>query len=198
MNHPIKVGILALQGGYAAHATILKQRNVQPLLVRKAKELANTEGLILPGGESSVFIKLLQENGLWDNLIHYRKPILGTCAGAILLAENVSSPSQISLNRIGISIERNAYGGQLASHIKTGTCLINQCKIEMVLIRAPKIIEINRQRTVKILATLDEKPMAVQEGNCIAATFHPELSLNNTLHDYFLQCVEKNKIINEH
>lgn len=189
----IKIGVLALQGGYSAHATLLKQHNIEHLLVRNPKELASTDGLIIPGGESSVFIKLLQENDLWAALMDYQKPILGTCAGAILLAKKVFSPSQATLNRIGITIERNAYGRQLASQVKTGTCLLTQSEIEMVFIRAPKITAMDK-KSVKILATLDNQPTAVQEGNCIAATFHPELSLDNTLHTYFIQLIEKPRV----
>jgi 5'-phosphate synthase pdxT subunit len=184
----VKIGILALQGGYAAHATVLSRLNVDHRLVRNSTELADADAVILPGGESSVFIKLLQENGLWGALMDYKKPILGTCAGAILLAKNVSSPEQATLNRIGMSIERNAYGRQLASQITTGTCLLTQREIEMVFIRAPKITAIDKD-SVKTLATLHGQPMAVQKNNCIAATFHPELSLDDTLHTYFIQLV---------
>lgn len=183
------IGVLALQGSYQAHASTLKRLNVATILVRHPKELASTDALIIPGGESSVFIKLLHENGSWNALMDYKKPILGTCAGAILLASNVLSPSQPTLNRIAITLERNAYGRQLASQIKTGNCLLTQNEIEMIFIRAPKITSIDK-KTVKILANQDNQPVAVQQGNCIAVTFHPELSQDNRLHTYFIQQVK--------
>jgi pyridoxal 5'-phosphate synthase pdxT subunit len=181
------IGVLALQGGYQAHASVLSQLNVEHCLVRDANELTSTDGLIIPGGESSVFIHLMKQNDLWTQLSQYKKPILGTCAGAILLAKKVLSPSQAALNRISITIERNAYGRQLASQVTTGRCLLTRCHIEMVFIRAPKIIAIDK--SVKILAEHQGQPVAVQEANCIAVTFHPELSPDNNLHHYFIQQV---------
>lgn len=181
------IGILALQGGYQAHALKLSQLNVKHCLVRDANALASTDGLIIPGGESSVFIHLMKQSDLWTHLSHYKKPILGTCAGAILLAKKVVSPSQATLNRINITIERNAYGGQLSSQITTGNCLLTRSYLEMVFIRAPKIITIDK--SVKILAEHQGQAVAVQEANCIALTFHPELSSDKHLHHYFIQQV---------
>lgn len=186
----MNIGILALQGGYSAHASVLSRLNIDPLLIRNSKELDYTNGLIIPGGESTVFIKLLQESNLWNALIQYKKPILGTCAGAILLAKKVLSPSQATLNRIDITIERNAYGRQLASQVKIGHCLLTKNSLEMVFIRAPKITTIEG-KTVKILAKYLDQPVAVQQNNCIAATFHSELSQNNTLHAYFIRQVNQ-------
>lgn len=185
----MNIGILALQGAYSAHASVLSRLNIDSLLVRNSKELAYTDGLIIPGGESSVFIKLLQESTLWDELIQYKKPLFGTCAGAILLAKNVLSPSQATLNRIDITIKRNAYGRQLASQVKKGSCLLSQKETEMVFIRAPKITAI--EANVKILAKCSNQPVAIQQANCMAATFHPELSKDNILHAYFIQLVKE-------
>ncbi len=190
----MNIGVLALQGAYQAHMTTLRQLNVEASLVRHYKELTYTDALMIPGGESSVLIKLLQENEMWNALMAYKKPILGTCAGAILLAKEVLSPAQASLNRIDITIERNAFGRQLASQIKTGNCLLTQNKIEMVFIRAPKITHHNK-KTVKILANHNDQPVAVQQGNCIAATFHPELSSDKHLHTYFIQQIENPRYI---
>jgi 5'-phosphate synthase pdxT subunit len=189
----MNIGILALQGGYQAHADCLKKLNITASYVRHPNELNDTDGLIIPGGESAVFIKLLAENNIWDALIRYKKPIFGTCAGAILLAKNVTSPSQATLNRIDMHIERNAYGRQLASHIATGTCLFTQTDIEMLFIRAPKISAIDK-KTVNLLVTHHHQPTAVQQDNCIAATFHPELSSDNRLHSYFIQQVHRYRL----
>jgi pyridoxal 5'-phosphate synthase pdxT subunit len=182
----MNIGVLALQGAYQAHVTMLQQLEVKATLVRQANKLACTDALVIPGGESSVLIKLLQENKMWNALMDYKKPILGTCAGAILLAKEVLSPTQASLNRIDITIERNAFGRQLASQIKIGDCLLTQNKIEMVFIRAPKITHHNK-KTVKVLANHDNQAVAVQQGNCLATTFHPELSSGKHLHTYFIQ-----------
>lgn len=193
----MNIGILALQGGYQAHADCLKKMKVASCYVRHPDELIDTDGFIIPGGESAVFIKLSSENNLWRALMDYKKPILGTCAGAILLAKEVCSPSQVTLNRINIRIERNAYGRQLSSHIATGTCLFTQSDIEMLFIRAPKITAITK-KTVKILVTHHHQPMAVQENNCIAATFHPELSSDNSLHSYFIELVKNYRFALDH
>lgn len=181
----MRIGILALQGGYEAHARSLAQLNITPSYIRDPAALLETDGLIIPGGESSVFIHLLQKNGLWSTLADYKKPIFGTCAGAILLAKHVLSPSQASLGCINMTIERNAYGRQRASQVQHGTCLLTASEIEMVFIRAPKITHLDKN--VIVLAEYQNQPVAVQEGPYIAATFHPELSHVNTLHAHFVQ-----------
>ncbi|MES2142494.1 MAG: pyridoxal 5'-phosphate synthase glutaminase subunit PdxT [Pseudomonadota bacterium] len=185
----MNIGLLALQGGYSAHAAVLKKLNVETTFVRNLQDLTCTEGLIIPGGESSVFIKLLQENGLWEALTHYKKPLFGTCAGAILLAKQVLYPSQTNLKHMDITIERNAYGRQLASQVKIGRCLLSQKEIEMVFIRAPKITAITG-KNIKILAKYADQPVAVEQANCIATTFHPELSQDYSLHTYFIEKIK--------
>ena len=195
MKYPLTIGILALQGGYASHQQLLNQRlAIDTILVRTPADLVASDGLILPGGESTVLIRLLQESQLWQALIDYNKPLFGTCAGAILLAQAVS-PAQATLNRIGIALRRNAAGRQLASDIKTGCYRLTQQSMEMVLIRAPKIEAILRS-TVKILATLDDQVTAAQEDHTIAATFHPELTQDTTLHTYFVQLAHAAKLQN--
>jgi 5'-phosphate synthase pdxT subunit len=184
----MNIGVLALQGGYQAHINCLNKLNVFCSLVRHRQTLAITDALIIPGGESSVLIRLLQENQLWNSLMDYDKPILGTCAGAILLAKQVFSPAQASLQRINISVTRNAYGRQLASRVVTGHCLVREQPMEMVFIRAPKI-SILENSSIKVLAHYQEDIVAVQENNIIAASFHPELSQDNYLHRYFIQQV---------
>jgi pyridoxal 5'-phosphate synthase pdxT subunit len=182
----MRIGILALQGGFQAHADCLARHGVASFYVRTPESLAKSDALIIPGGESVVFIRLLHESGLWPALCSYSKPIFGTCAGAILLSKQILSHAQESLNRIAINITRNAYGRQTASELKTGSCLITQQEIEMLFIRAPKIEAVGSSQ-VKILAKVDQQIVAVQEGHCIAATFHPELNEYSTLHAYFIQ-----------
>lgn len=182
----MNIGVLALQGGYQAHINCLYKLKVTCSLVRDLHDLALTDALIIPGGESSVLLRLLQANGLWNALIHYNKPILGTCAGAILLAKHVLSPQQASLNRVNITVTRNAYGRQLASQVVTGMCMLTGQAMEMVFIRAPKI-SVAENSKLKILACYQEHIVAVQENNIIAASFHPELTQDDFLHRYFIQ-----------
>lgn len=184
----MNIGVLALQGGYQAHINSLNKLGVFCSLVRDRPTLTATDALIIPGGESSVLIKLLHQYQLWMSLMDYDKPILGVCAGAILLAQSVLSPTQDSLRRINICATRNAYGRQLASRIVSGHCIVRNLAMEMVFIRAPKFTLL-RNSHVKVLAQYQDDIVAVQENNIIAASFHPELSQDNYLHRYFIQQV---------
>ena len=186
----MNIGVLALQGGYQAHVNCLNKLNCTATLVRDPLTLTTTDALIIPGGESSVLIKLLKENGLWSCLIAYDKPILATCAGAILLARQVLSPAQDSLNRMAMAIKRNAYGRQLASQVVSGDNLITGQPMEMVFIRAPEITLLENS-PIKVLARYRDRVVAVQENNLIAASFHPELSQDSYLHRYFIQQIEQ-------
>lgn len=182
----MKIGVLALQGGYAAHAQILSAMNVTPVLVRKAEELNSIDGLIIPGGESTTFLKLLEQAQLTDSLLQAAKriPFFGTCAGAILMAKQVYSPAQKSLALLDIAIERNAYGRQLSSRVVPGKTTFSDQTIEMVFIRAPLIKEVGS--AVKALVYDDEQVVCVQQDKHMVATFHPELTQDQTLHRYFV------------
>lgn len=184
----MNIGVLALQGGYQAHINCLNKLGVFCSLVRDRPTLGASDALIIPGGESSVLIKLLKQYQLWTSLMDYDKPILGTCAGAILLAKSVLSPTQDSLGRINIFATRNAYGRQLASRVVNGHCVVRDRAIEMVFIRAPKLTLLENT-DIKVLAKYQDQIVAVQENNIIAASFHPELSQDNYLHRYFIQQV---------
>ncbi len=181
----MNIGVLALQGGYQAHVNCLNKLNSRTTLVRDPAALATTDALIIPGGESSVLIKLLKENELWNCLIDYDKPLLATCAGTILLAQQVL-PVQASLNRVAIAVKRNAYGRQRASQIVIGDNLTTAQAMEMVFIRAPEI-SLLENTDVKVLARYRDRVAAVQENNIIAASFHPELSQDSYLHRHFIQ-----------
>ncbi|MFZ0219324.1 MAG: pyridoxal 5'-phosphate synthase glutaminase subunit PdxT [Candidatus Aquirickettsiella sp.] len=185
----MNIGVLALQGGYEAHIHCLNKLGVFCSLVRDRRTLTTTDALIIPGGESSVLIKLLKQQQLWTSLTDYEKPILGTCAGAILLAKSVVSPIQESLGRLNICATRNAYGRQLASQVVNGHCAVRNLAMEMVFIRAPKLT-ILENTDIQVLAYYQDQVVAVQENNVIAASFHPELSQDNYLHHYFIQQVE--------
>lgn len=185
----MNIGVLAVQGGYQAHIDCLTKLRVFCSLVRDRSTLAASDALIIPGGESSVLITLLKQQQLWASLMDYDKPILGTCAGAILLAKSVLSPAQDSLGRINLCAIRNAYGRQLASQVVRGRCTVRDLAMEMVFIRAPKLILLEKNTHIKVLAQYHDQIVAVQENNIIAASFHPELSQDNYLHRYFIQQV---------
>ena len=189
----LKIGVLALQGAYAAHVKMLRELGANPVLVRTPGELEGLDGLIMPGGESTTMLKFLERNGFFDALQSYVKitPTFGTCAGAILLAKTVDQPPQPSLGALNISVERNAYGRQIDSTIVIGETSLSGGPLEMVFIRAPRIRAAGPE--VEILATRDGFPTLVRCGNLMAATFHPELSHDTRVHHLFLQLVRDHK-----
>jgi 5'-phosphate synthase pdxT subunit len=189
----MKIGVLALQGDFDAHRRRLEELGAEVLLVKKPEQLDTIDGLVIPGGESGTFLKLLGEEG-FEKLKQFvrRKPTFGTCAGAILLASEVENPKQAGLGAIDIRIRRNAYGRQLDSSIREGQLLQSSLNadpgspLEMVFIRAPKIEQLGAQ--VEVIATegKDKLPVAVRQGSAMAATFHPELSEDTRIHQAFL------------
>jgi 5'-phosphate synthase pdxT subunit len=183
------IGILAVQGNYEAHARVLTHLNVAYQYIYKPDQLDQVQGLILPGGESTTMLHFLEKDGFLEAIQHFAKsdrPILGTCAGAILLAKEVSNPTQSSLQLVDVSIARNAYGRQVASCITYGEFQNVSEPLEMVFIRAPKITRVGPNVTV--FATYQGDPVGVSEGQCYLTTFHPELSADNFLiHRLFLQ-----------
>lgn len=184
----MKVGILALQGDFEAHARMLEHLGTEWVYVRHPDELTGLEALILPGGESTTHLKFFQEEGFAQairRLPEQGRPLFGTCAGAILLAKEIRAPYQQALDLVDITIERNAYGRQLASVIRHGSCVLKNDPLEMVFIRAPIIRRLGPR--VKVLAECDGLPVAVVEGKCLLTTFHPELTSDTTLHRYFLE-----------
>ena len=186
---PLTIGVLALQGAYAAHVKTLTALGVTPRLVRVPQELEGIDGLIMPGGESTTMLKFLDRNGFFDILQSFVKttPTFGTCAGAILLATGVESPAQRSLAALDITVERNAYGRQIDSTILTAPTALPGPPLEMVFIRAPRITATGP--TVETLATRDGYPTLVRSGHLMAATFHPELSEDTRVHRAFLDLV---------
>jgi 5'-phosphate synthase pdxT subunit len=190
-----KVGVLALQGDFEAHRKALERVGAEPVEVRSADQLKDLDGLIIPGGESSTMLKLLNQEHLLDPLRDFgeRHPIFGTCAGAILLASHVSNPVQESLSLVDIEIERNGYGRQVDSRItqlktdglnRDGTAR----DLEAVFIRAPIIRRVGNE--AKVLAQYDGTPVLVEQGRHLVATFHPELTNDPSLHRMFLEKIE--------
>jgi len=180
------IGVLALQGDFDAHRKRLEELGANVVLVRKPEQLDEIDGLIIPGGESSTFLKLLGEAG-FENLKQFvhAKPTFGTCAGAILLAHEVENPKQKGLGVLDIGIRRNAYGRQVDSSIREGR--FRGEPAEMVFIRAPKIERVGAG--VEVIATEGNDPVAVRQGKVMAATFHPELSADTRVHQAFLDLV---------
>jgi 5'-phosphate synthase pdxT subunit len=184
----MKIGVLALQGDFDAHRRRLEELGAEVVLIKKPEQLDAIDGLVIPGGESGTFLKLLGEQG-FEKLKQFvrLKPTFGTCAGAILLATDVENPQQAGLGAIDIGIRRNAYGRQLDSSIREGK--LGASPLEMVFIRAPKISRIGAK--VEVLATEGSDPVAVRQGSAMAATFHPELSDDTRVHQAFLDLVNR-------
>jgi 5'-phosphate synthase pdxT subunit len=183
----MKIGILAIQGDYEAHAKTLDRLGVEHVFVRRPEDLAGLSGIILPGGESSTHLKVLTEEGLFDALRHFAAnggALFGTCAGAILLAREVHGPAQQSLGLMDISVLRNAYGRQIASDVHEGRTKLHKEPLEMVFIRAPIIDSVGPG--VEVLAEDAGHPVLVQQGKMLAATFHPELSSDTAVHAHFI------------
>lgn len=184
----MKTGIVAIQGDYQAHAKVLERIGVEHTFVRKPSDLAGLDGVILPGGESTTHLKVMTEEGLFPALKQFAAnggAFFGTCAGAILLARTVHGPPQDSLALLDITVLRNGYGRQLASDVHLGPTKLRDEPLEMVFIRAP-IIEWAGEG-VAILAEDAGHPVLVQQGRILASTFHPELTNDTTVHEYFLQ-----------
>ena len=187
----MKVGILAVQGDYQAHAAVLERMGVQHRLVRAVRELEDCDALILPGGESTTQLQFLEEDGLLAGIRKFAargQAIFGTCAGAILVAREVKHPRQSSLGLVDMTVLRNGYGRQIASEVAEGICKLKAEPLEMVFIRAPVIERVGPG--VEVLAEYEQKPVLVRQGRVLAATFHPELTSDTTVHRHFLEIAE--------
>jgi 5'-phosphate synthase pdxT subunit len=188
-----RIGVLAIQGDYAAHADALTEAGADPVEVRKPEQLDGLDGLILPGGESTTILRFLDKLHFFGTLQEFcaRKPVFGTCAGAILLAREVRNPPQRSLGLLDAVAERNAYGRQIDSTILTAETALPGGPLEMVFIRAPRLAETGP--AVEVLARRDGSPVLVRQGNLMAATFHPELSQDRRVHGLFVQIVNSGR-----
>lgn len=186
----MNIGILAIQGDFEAHGKILERLGVHPSFIRATADLHGLDGIILPGGESSTHLKFLEGEGLDDSLRAAAArgvAIFGTCAGAILLAKEVRNPPQSSLGLLDATVSRNGYGRQVDSDVRFGNSKLSANPLEMVFIRAPIFDALGPG--VEVLAECDGRPVMVRQGRVLAATFHPELTEDCTVHQYFLQLV---------
>lgn len=188
-----RVGVLSLQGDFEAHGRALEKAGAQPVYVRTATQLKEVDGLIMPGGESTTMLKLLKMEDMMEPLAEFArsKPILATCAGVIILAKEVSHPEQESLGVLDLAVQRNGYGRQIDSRIveldptpefqqRTGAG-----KLEAVFIRAPVIERVGS--SAKVLVSYLKHPVLIEQGQHLAATFHPELTGDFRIHSLFLQ-----------
>ena len=190
----MKIGILALQGAFLEHKNILDSLKVDNCLVKTKEQLEDIDGIILPGGESTAMGKLLRDFNILEPLKEKIKnglPVFGTCSGMILLAEKLSNSETVHLGVMGIEVKRNAYGRQLGSfEIEEDFKGINK-KVKMVFIRAPYVENI--KEGVEILATVNGNITAVREKNMLAVSFHPELTNDTSVHEYFLDIIKNQK-----
>ena len=184
------IGVLAIQGDFAAHIRVLRHVGVDAVEIRRSSDLVSLDGLILPGGESTTMLKFIEGEGLNEPITDFArpgKPIFGTCAGAILLARDVYNPSQPSLGLIDIGVERNGYGRQVDSFVADIEPALEGGLLEAVFIRAPKIKRAGPD--VEVLGSLNGEPVLVRERNILAATFHPELTEDTRVHRMFADMV---------
>jgi len=189
----LRVGVLALQGDFAAHGKALDELGVKWQLVKTSTELAQVHGLIIPGGESTTLLKLMAPIAMRSALEQFHTqggPIFGTCAGLILLAQETIRPPQESLSFINIVAERNAYGRQIDSFVALGMPLVEDLgpePLEMVFIRAPKIVDL--RPGVTPLATCKDEIVLARQGSVLVSSFHPELTADRRVHQYFLDMI---------
>jgi pyridoxal 5'-phosphate synthase pdxT subunit len=186
----VKIGILAVQGDFQAHAQMLVGLGVESVEVRTPADLAGCDGLILPGGESTTQLQFLREEGLDSAIRKFAadgRALFGTCAGAILLASQVKNPPQDCLALLDMTVLRNGYGRQVHSDVVSGLSTLREEPLEMVFIRGPVIERVGP--SVEVLAEYAGKPALVQKGHILASAFHPELTSDPTVHRHFLDLV---------
>jgi 5'-phosphate synthase pdxT subunit len=195
----VKIGVLALQGDFSLHATMLEKCGVDVVEIRKPEELDGIDGLVMPGGESTTLLKLMDEWGFVPALEKFHgagKPIFGTCAGLILLARDVENPKQASLGFIDAVVERNSYGRQRESFAAEGLVRLDGTEhpLELVFIRAPRILSIGPEVTP--LARHKGDTVMARQGSVLVATFHPELTNDPAVHEYFCRMVREAAVTN--
>jgi 5'-phosphate synthase pdxT subunit len=191
-----RIGVLAIQGDFAAHIATLRAAGAEACEVRKAIELCQVDALVIPGGESTTLLKFILNPDLgyieaFREFHQAGKPIFGTCAGLILVAKDVSNPAQFSFGFIDVGVARNSYGRQRESFEAVGEGYLEgtAAPLKMVFIRAPRITRLGAK--VDLLATWQQEPVMARQGNVLVASFHPELTGDLTAHRYFLEMVKE-------
>lgn len=192
------IGVLALQGDFAAHAASIRGLGHEAVEVRRVSQLGELAGLVIPGGESSTLINLMQDEPWFDELKRFHadgRALMGTCAGAILLASEVTGPPQQSLGLIDVTVRRNAYGRQVDSFEAGVELCGHELPIRAAFIRAPRIDRLGPG--VEVLGRLGDEPVLVRQGRVIAGTFHTELADDHRLHEIFVETIVEEKNSNE-
>ena len=183
---PLRIGVLALQGNFREHAAMLRRIGAEPVEVRKPEQLAGLDGLIIPGGESTTFMRLMRLYGLDEAIKRFDRPVFGTCAGMIVLDRN-------HLGLVDVSVLRNAFGRQVASFETDLDVAGEDEPVRAVFIRAPWVEEVGPD--VEVLATVDGRPVLAREGRYLVAAFHPELTDDTRLHERFLELVREESVV---
>ena len=193
VHNSVTIGVLALQGDYEAHARAFQLLGAKTVLVRKPEELSGLDGLVFPGGESTTMLKFLEQKGFFAALAEFTSttPCFATCAGCILLAREVLHPAQRSLGVLDATVERNAYGRQIDSTILTAETALPGGPLEMVFIRSPRITRVGSD--VQVLAKRDGFPTLVRQGHLLVATFHPEMTDDTRVQQFFLEMIAAEK-----
>jgi len=183
---PLRIGVLALQGNFREHAAMLRRIGAQPVEVRKAEQLAGLDGLVIPGGESTTFMRLMQLYGLDEAIKSYGGPVFGTCAGMIVLDRD-------HLGLVDVSVRRNAFGRQVASFETDLDVAGEDEPMRAVFIRAPWVEDVGSD--VEVLAVVDGRPVLARQGRFLVASFHPELTDDTRLHERFLELVREEQVV---
>jgi 5'-phosphate synthase pdxT subunit len=182
----VKIGVLALQGNFREHAAMLRRLGADPVEVRKPEQLEGLDGLVVPGGESTTFTRLMRLYGLEDAIRSFEQPVLGTCAGLIVLDRD-------HLGLVDVEVARNAYGRQVSSFEADLELQGDEKPLRGVFIRAPRVEQTGGD--VEVLAELDGKPVLLRQGRFLVATFHPELTDDTRVHELFLDAVREASLV---
>jgi 5'-phosphate synthase pdxT subunit len=182
VEKPLRIGVLAVQGNFREHAAVLRRLGADPVEVRRPEQLEELEGLVIPGGESTAIMRLVRLYGLEDEIRAFARPVLGTCAGMILLDRE-------HLGLVDVEVARNAYGRQVASFEADLELAGDERPLRGVFIRAPRVVEAGPE--VEVLAELDGEPVLLRQGRLLVASFHPELTDDTRVHERFLALVEE-------
>jgi 5'-phosphate synthase pdxT subunit len=182
----MRIGILAVQGNFREHAAMLRRLGAEPVEVRKPEQLEGLDGLVVPGGESTTFIRLMRLYGLEDAIRAFQQPVLGTCAGLIVLDRD-------HLGLVDVEVARNAYGRQVSSFEADLELAGEDEPLRGVFIRAPRVTAAGDG--VEVLARLDGEPVLLRQGRFLVATFHPELTDDTRVHEFFLESVREASLV---
>ncbi len=192
----MRIGVLALQGDFSKHAEVLRSLGIEVQEVRKPQDLKECEGLIIPGGESTVILRQLQFIEMREPLLQFahQKPVFGTCAGLILMSKHIQASSLQPLQLLDITVERNAFGRQIQSFQASILLELNQeCPklFSAFFIRAPRIR--THSQDVQVLASFEDEPVLVRQGWHLGACFHPELTSDPVIHQYFIEMIRESQ-----